>query len=304
MPATTDRSHRRFRRFGSARRAAVCAVAALVAGGLFAAAPPAPENDQVTPPVGTSWLTRLDRSVDATALGRGGLTGTTPAAAREAERQQSLTDVVEHGFTVTGADLFRLSCRACHGAAGAGVPPEIRPLTVLVRATSAGAQEQQMKSQGEVVDRGVAEHLAELARGALMHRLEAGGTLMPKFDHLGPQERQLLVGYLDKLAGVAPTEPGKPTLHLSVFEVGEDLVKGTCQTCHDAGEAAPGRAGADRTIPPLSRFPRNYGMLGFVEKARHGTPVALGRGRMPQFPYLRDEELEAAYLYLTAYPPK
>ena len=50
-------------------------------------------------------------------------------------------------------------------------------------------------------------------------------------------------------------------------------------------------------------------VVDFVDKVRRGAPVVMGdlpfhyRGRMPAFTYLRDQEVAAAYLYLTTYPP-
>jgi hypothetical protein len=51
-------------------------------------------------------------------------------------------------------------------------------------------------------------------------------------------------------------------------------------------------------------------VVDFVDKVRRGAAVVMGdvpfhyRGRMPVFSYLRDEEVAAAYLYLSTYPPR
>jgi hypothetical protein len=50
--------------------------------------------------------------------------------------------------------------------------------------------------------------------------------------------------------------------------------------------------------------------VDFLKKVRSGAPVTMGelalhyRGRMPVFGYLRDEEVAAAYLFLSEYPPQ
>lgn len=51
-------------------------------------------------------------------------------------------------------------------------------------------------------------------------------------------------------------------------------------------------------------------VVDFLKKVRSGAQVEMGepllhyRGRMPVFQYLRDEEVGAAYLFLSEYPPQ
>lgn len=127
---------------------------------------------------------------------------------------------------------------------------------------------------------------------------------MPPFDHLNDQEIDALLAYLASIASVELAEPHPGTLHESALHVGEQLIKATCQICHDA---VPGqwRRAEDKEIPPLSDFTRKYAVSEFVHKVRSGTvEVGETRGRMPIFEYLSEPELEAAYVYLIAYPPR
>lgn len=284
------------RHYHPGRRAALALLVPL----LIAAGPaPAP----VTPASGSSWLTVMKRSLDRTALGRAGTTG--QAVAAEAPGPSlDLAAMLRQGLVVRGSDLFRYNCRACHGAAGAGLPPEIQPLTRGVRATSIVVQKRVLSAEGGSVETGEAEEMARLAEAALRHRLEEGGAAMPPFDHVGPRETEVLLAYLETLSRVPDPRHRDAPLDLPAVQVGEHVVKGTCQICHDATAKAAAWRPADRQIPPLSALPERYAIGSFVDKARHGDPISLGRGRMPQLPYLNDAEMQAAYLYLAAYPPQ
>ena len=90
-----------------------------------------------------------------------------------------------------------------------------------------------------------------------------------------------------------------------VYRVGELIVKGTCQTCHEASPAT-GKRPTESAIPPLSGMTASHSAKQFVAGSRHRSQGAQGglKGKGPEVTYLRDHELEAAYFYLTAYPPR
>lgn len=261
----------------------------------------APEDETVTPATGRSWLATMGKSMASTALGRAGTTGEAPR--RPAARETTFAQELRHGVVVSGQDLYRFGCRSCHGAGGAGLPPEILPLAPGVRATSVVIQERIDASRGAEQRAALRAQRADLA---LRHRLQEGGAAMPSFDHFSAQEVEVLLSYLREISGVeAPSGAPAPTsIRRSVERVGEHVVKGTCQVCHDAKVVTPGRREPDRRIPPLAAIPERYSIQEFVAKARQRKPVELGRGMMPELHYFHDAEIEAAYLYLAAYPPR
>lgn len=273
---------------------------------------PAP---RVTPVTGPSWLELRGTSMERSAMGRAGRSApenptitfrpTSQLVRHERPDPPALTE----SFVLTGADLYRLSCRSCHTAAGTGSPPEIRSLIDPIRATSAELTLQQMEARGRSIPPELAETLAGQASNTFFQRLEHGGERMPVFDHLSAGEIEALVLYLEKLADVPGARERKPIeVEASVARVGELLVKGTCHTCH----AAAGRGGGPEVlqrgiIPSLDTFPEQKPVAFFVEKVREGASIAAGwnaRGRMPVFSYLTQEEVRAAYAYLALYPPE
>lgn len=272
--------------FSALLRPCLLALLAAVALGTSARAA---EIAPSTAATGPSWLDKLGKNFDKSSLGRVGALGPNeqdPELAAAPPRDGSW---LRNGFAVRGADLYRFTCRSCHGAAGRGMPPEILPLTPLVQATSADWQ----KQQGE----GAAGR-AQLAAKLLQHQITAGGRSMPGFDFLSSDESEALLGYLEHFAGVADPKHADKTLALPVDRIGEVIVKGTCQTCH---EAAGGRRGAG--IPPLAGMTASYPVGLFVAGARHRGEHGLN-GKGPELTYLRDQELKAAYFYLAAYPPR
>ena len=60
--------------------------------------------------------------------------------------------------TLTGADLYRLNCQACHGLEGRGAPPEIKSAVDPVRGVPLDVLRAQMKAQTSTGE-------AEAARG-------------------------------------------------------------------------------------------------------------------------------------------
>jgi|JI10StandDraft_1071094.scaffolds.fasta_scaffold322542_2 mono/diheme cytochrome c family protein len=242
---------------------------------------------------GPSWLDKLGRNFDKSSLGRVGALGPDEQDSELAAAPPRDGSWLRNGFEARGADLFRYTCRSCHGAAGRGMPPEILPLTPLVQATSAEFQQQ----QGE----GAAARV-QFAEKMLQHQLTAGGRSMPGFNFLSAEESEALLGYLEHFAGVADPKHVDGSLQLPLDRVGEVIVKGTCQTCHEAASARGVRATSSQ-IPPLAGMTASHAVGLFVAGARHRGQHGLS-GKGPELTYLRDQELKAAYFYLAAYPPR
>jgi mono/diheme cytochrome c family protein len=238
----------------------------------------------VTAVSGPSWLNQLGIAYRDTGLGRTSPTYGPPAeAAGSSSTAAPVALPLDQRVSITGEDLYRYSCRACHGPRGSGAPPEIKSLLPLVA--------QGKKSQAD-----------------LYKRIHTGGQRMPSREQLTDADVAVLYGYLNQLAGQPAAAP-RP-LTVTWPRLGELVVKGTCHICHDAvGPRPGGRAYVDGAIPPMNILLRDKSVVGFVEKVRHGAPVLMGdvpfhyRGRMPVFTYLRDQEVAAAYLYLMTYPP-
>jgi mono/diheme cytochrome c family protein len=238
----------------------------------------------VTPVSGPSWLNQLGLPFTETSLGRGsGSYGPPPAAAVAPTAASPLP--IDQRIVLTGQDLYRYSCQACHGERGSGAPPEIKSMLPLVAQGRAG-------------------------RGDLYKRIHTGGERMPARDHLAGPDIDLLYGYLNQLAGARAGLLPKQRV-VSWPRLGELVVKGTCHICHDAAGPRPsGKARLDGAIPPLNILIADKPVADFVDKVRRGAPVVMGdlpfhyRGRMPVFSNLKDQEVAAAYLYLSTFPPR
>ncbi len=276
------------RRRRAALRSALSGAAALVlcATAALAATP------ESTPASGPSWLSKLGRDFDKSSLGRVGALGPNEQDPELQAAPPRGGSWLRQGFEARGADLFRFTCRSCHGVGGRGLPPEILPLTERVRATSAELQKQ--KEGSAAGDR------AATAERLLRHRIEAGGPSMPGFDFLSTEEQDVLIAYLERLAGVPDPRHTDRAIRIPVDRVGELIVKGTCQTCHDSSRV-PGAKPAPWPIPTLDGLPASHSARGFVAAARHRGQGGL-HGRGPEVSYLRGPELEAAYFFLAAYP--
>jgi mono/diheme cytochrome c family protein len=251
-------------------RIALLLAAALAVPALASAA------GEVTPATGASLIAKLRTGVDWTAFGRAGEgdSSTLPSPSTA-----SAPGWLEKGFSLSGADLYRFDCRSCHGPDGHGARSGIPPI------------------QGELANGG-----AELQ---VRHRLVEGGRVMPPVAHLTGAETDLLLGYLRWMSAGAKGESPAARVEQPAARVGEHLVKANCQICHDA-VSGPWRQPADQqSVIPLAQMTEQLSVGEFVRKVRTGSPVAGNpHGRMPRFDYLSPEELEAAYVYLTAYPPR
>jgi mono/diheme cytochrome c family protein len=212
-------------------------------------------------------------------------------------------------FTLVGRDLYRLDCRSCHGPDGRGAPPEINSILDPVRATSAASIEERQRDQGRHLPRGMSQQLAAEANKALLDRIANGGKKMPPFRHLAGDEVTALVEYVKTLAGIPAGEQHPRTVTESVVRAGEHLVKGTCHVCHPATGPGPSHMMMYMrgVIPSLASMPQQMSPAAVLGKVRAGAYGGIGMmartSRMPVFGYLTDEEVMAAYIYLSRYSP-
>jgi mono/diheme cytochrome c family protein len=266
------------------------------------------EDPGVTPVSGPSWLNHLGVTLRGTWIGQGsGRYGPAPGKPA-APANESLG--VRRVLTLTGADLYRLNCQACHRAAGTGEPPEIHSVLGPVQGTSLELVRQRLRAQHDPTAARDSRVEANRARAQILTRLHKGGTRMPPRDYLQDEDIRVLFTYLTELAGV-PGARRQATRTVSWARLGELTVKGTCHICHDAVGPRPSpEAMLHGAIPPLQSLLQTKSVAEFVHKARNGEVVRMGsagemhRGRMPVFYYLHDEEIAGAYMYLATYQPE
>jgi len=266
----------------------------------------------VTVVAGQSWLNHLHRTLDETSMGKTDRLGPAVPGTGEALSgwQRRLSADVPQKVTLQGSDLYRLNCRACHGEWGLGTPPEINSVINPTRATSVAVTMERMKKLGMTISLANAAELANQSRSALLQRMHNGGADMPPFPHLNAAEARAIVAYLNQLASVPGAEREQAAVEESPVRVGEHIVKSTCHICHNAAGANPNPDQlSNGAIPPLSTLTARTTLQEFVRKVRSGAPITMGtpplpgRGRMPVFYYLSENEAADVYLYLTLYPP-
>ena len=300
----------------------VLILAGSIAGGTLVAADAASSGGQaersagksaesvVTPVVGSSWLNHLNVKYGDTGLGRGaGRYGPAPTEPRPAERG-STSLVTGQSAVLTGTDLYRLNCQACHRAEGTGSPPEIKSVLDLVQGSSLELVRRQLQQEGKTGSAATIRTQVIRARTELYRRIQKGGQRMPPLAHLDEADIEVLFAYLTQLAQ-APDSRRQSPRTVSWARLGEQVIKGTCHICHDAvGPRPTGDAMLQGVIPPLTVLLADNPRVDFIRKVRSGAPVLMGRpsfhyrGRMPVFYYLRDEELAAAYDFLVSFPPR
>jgi mono/diheme cytochrome c family protein len=266
----------------------------------------------VTPVSGPSTLRHLGLSIEHSSMGWEGQWGPPPAMVPPpvSDRAGRVEDPAT-GFLMTGADLYRVSCRACHKADGSGGPPEINSLIGPVQSASDQWMTQRMKEMGRTVTPSFIHELTSGTEADLQKRLKVGGHNMPSFAHLSDEEIRVLRPYLDQMAGVPGAERRQREMTEPAVRVGELVVKGTCHICHDATgpDNKPTTVLGD-VIPALANIPHQKTQGQFVQKVLVGSPIPLSaggvmsRGRMPVFNYLTEAEAAAAYSYLITYPPR
>ena len=137
-------------------------IAAVVVPGLFVASvlaasvatqdkPPAsgkPQRDPiVTPVTGPSWLNLLGVRYSDTTLGRSAATYAAPPGERAA-RPTPLPLAVGQPVVLSGADLYRLNCQACHRAEGTARRPRSRPSLASSRVSRSRSCDSNYASKG------------------------------------------------------------------------------------------------------------------------------------------------------------
>src|SRR5580704_9016360 len=271
------------------------------------------KNPPVTPVVGESWLSHLNRPFGDTSMGKTWHLGPPPSAGKEdlaGGQAGLLIGCTTQTATLRGSDLYRLNCRGCHGEAGLGAPPEINSVIDPVRATSVPLLLERMKQRGADMSRAQATQLAQQAQVALLQRLHNGGKDMPSFPQLNETEIRSIMAYLRQLAGIPGAENEQVTVSEPPVRVGELIVKSTCHICHSAAGPNPNPEELlNGAIPPLHTLTKRKNQSVLVEKVTQGAPILMGepatlaRGRMPVFYYLTPDEAADVYLYLSLYPP-
>jgi mono/diheme cytochrome c family protein len=208
--------------------------------------------------------------------------------------------VLNEKFPVSGADLYRWNCQACHGPDGQGATPEINSVLGPVQGTSPVMTRKRLEARGLDVDDDMIQQVTELAEASLRDRFQHGGKNMPSFEYLRADEVEALFGYLEKLASVPPTKRDGLLVPESAARVGEHIVRGTCHVCHDAtGPGSGHTAMAQGTIPSLASIPRDHSLSGVVHQVQYGscgTMRMTGGEMMPAYPYFTEEEIAAVYL--------
>src|ERR1700680_441932 len=266
-------------------------------------APPSPPA--VTPVRGPSNLERVGLTMDTSGMGRTGRWGPPPTDNPVSLPSITYSENIIRPSRLSGADLYRLDCQACHQADGGGSPPEINAIIGPVQATSAVVMAERMKKMGRPITPAFARQLATGSKKDLLDRLKNGGQKMPPFSHLTRKEVEALVAYLELLAKVAGAAKRQSAVTEAVVRIGELMAKGTCHICHAAtGRWPDPEELLQGAVPSLASISTERSMHQVIRKVRHGTPVVMGRalvpsrGRMPVFEYLKDDEVASAYLYL------
>ncbi len=266
-----------------------------------------------------SWLSHLQLTVGETRMGQMGGSASSPTQ-RQAEMMQpaapaTLSSVMQQvlatyrsnsaqsaqllkqTFPVTGEDLYRWNCQACHGADGKGAPPEINSLLGPVQGTSPALWKARMAARGIDADDDMAAQASDMAATSLRDRLRVGGKSMPAFEYLNTDEVEALLGYLEKLAEVPGSKRSGLVVQESAGRVGEHILRGTCHICHDGS----GQVTAKGAIPPLASIPQQQSVTAVVHQVAHGSSIKIkmmGGPVMPAFPYFTNDEIAAAYLVL------
>jgi mono/diheme cytochrome c family protein len=267
----------------------------------------------ITAVEGESWIRHLHKSFNETSMGKTWELGPAPSGPGDENAPWQLD--LSPGYssqtvTLSGADLYRLNCRGCHGESGQGAPPEINSITGPVQATSVEATMERMKKSGREMSRSEVAEMAKESKIILLQRLHSGGQSMPA-PKLDEPEIRSLIAYLELLSGVPGATRNQITVKESPYRVGEHIVKSTCHVCHSAKGPNPDpQQIMEGAIPPLSCLTTRAGLPDFVRKVTAGAPIIMGtpatpyRGRMPVFSYLSHDEAADAYMYLALYPPQ
>src|SRR5471032_1662192 len=187
------------RAMGSGTRAGRRGVLLLVALGLVAqpatSGNPRATEVEVTPVEGVSTLHHLGLTIERSSMGWGGQWSPPPSLVPSPGGHAENT--ARRAFVLSGVDLYRISCRACHKPDGSGSPPEVNSIIGPVQAASFQWMTQRMKAMGRPADPAFIRPLTSGTEADLRKRLKLGGHNMPSFDHLSDPEIVALRPYLD-----------------------------------------------------------------------------------------------------------
>ena len=265
----------------------------------------------ITPVKGPSTLRHLGLTIEESSMGWAGQWSPAVSTPQSAAEANTRSEPPGGPFVLTGADLYRISCRACHKADGTGAPPEIHSLVGPVQSASVPWMTADMKARGRNLGASFIRQLTTATEADLRTRLRQGGHNMPAFGQISEQEYAVLRPYLDQLAGLRNTKPGRRSITEPADRAGELVVKGTCHICHDATQVTQRPTTVlSGVIPSLASFPSGKTGGDFVHKVKAGAQVPLNaggvmsRGRMPVFGYLTEQEVASAYSYLMTYRPQ
>ncbi|MEQ9320014.1 MAG: c-type cytochrome [Polyangiaceae bacterium] len=163
---------------------------------------------------------------------------------------------------LSGADIFRINCQACHGPTGGGTEkaPSLRGASV----------------------------------AGLDKPLKSGGKKMPAFPHLSQPEINAVVAYAAALAAGGTPPAGGAVVTLSDADLGSRVYFSNCASCHEHGGAKqwgmmcqPASLGGATT-----RF----------SKAQVMNLLDTGAGPMPAFKHLTNAERDALWAHLATLP--
>lgn len=266
------------------------------------------------PVQGPSWIKHLGLSVSKTHMGQMG--GETPVPPQSSSVEQlkpimqeflskvrsdpqQAANILNKEFSVSGADLYRWNCQGCHGVDGKGFAPEINSIIGPVQGTSENMTRARLVARGLDVDDDMVKQVSDLARQALRDRLHHGGTNMPAFSHLRPDEIEALTSYLEKLASVPEAKGDGLVVHETAARAGEHILRGTCHVCHDGtGPGAGAAALIQGNIPSLASLSQEHSLSGVVHQVQYGScgsVKTMGADAMPAYPYFSEEEITAAF---------
>lgn len=193
----------------------------------------------------------------------------------------------------SGADVYRLNCRSCHGEDGLGTNRG-PSLAEAVRALSPGpaASGDPAASAGAKAER----RSPQEAERRIRERLASGGKQMPSFGDLDRSEANALLAYLRALgSGDSSAETPSATAP-SGAALGERIYRKNCASCHEAASASEGMMACCR---PES-------LRGATQRfSQQQVSNLLDRGvcTMPSFGYLSADERDALWAFLETLAP-
>jgi mono/diheme cytochrome c family protein len=270
------------------------------------------EDDLASALQGPSWIKLKGLTISNTHMGQMGGAALSNASAQDKlkplmqtflstfrSNPEQASAILNQEFLVAGADLYRWNCRGCHGPDGKGFDPEINSVIGPVQGTSAALTRARMEARGIDADDEMVAQVSQLAEQSLRDRLQHGGTSMPSFAYLRPNEIEALLGYLEKLAAVPGSKRDGLLVSESPTRVGAHILRGTCHICHDGTGPGAGEAALMHgSIPSLASMPRDHSLSGLVHQIQYGscsTMKLTGSDVMPAYAYLTEDEIAAVY---------